>query len=380
MDRLWSLFEHSSDAAFAVDDKKRIVFWNQAAQTLLGYPPEMMIGQRCWHLLQSKTPNSLPFCSPDCTIMQQVRAGVLVQNVDIAMQTYAGPVIPVNMSTIPFPLQGQNGSQIYLVHLLRPLPSPETQFGVLRLYLLGPLRVQRIDGSFVNGPHWQTPATRALLIYLSKQRGRVVSARQIAADLWPQHPSPAALEHLETAVHHLQRALQPSLPCPPHKPPIISRQGDGYRFDDQAPCWFDLNHAARQLEAARREPNPHQARSIYQEVLRLFRGDYLADLSRTPVWSPEEHQRARALHLTALEELGGLCEQDNQLEAAKKLYLGALALDPENGRVYHKLTHLALPRNDKLEALARCRQLTAALRGGLEALLDDHLHDLLTNP
>jgi DNA-binding SARP family transcriptional activator len=380
VDRLWSLFAQSSDAAFAIDNAQQILFWNEAAQALLGYPAEAAVGQRCWQLLGGATPHSLPFCCPACPLTGQAGAGALVGNVDVAMQTYAGPTRLVNLTTIPFPPHRRNGSRISLIHLLRPLPAPETKFGVLRLYLLGPLRVQRIDGSFIHGPHWRRISARALLVYLSRRRDRFTPAAQIGAALWPGRPPAAALQQLETAVHHLRLALRPSAPGVAASPPLILQEDDRYRLNDQIPCWSDLDYAARQLEAARREPNRQRAEAAYQEILRLFRGDYLADLSQTPVWSPAGQQRATALHLDALEGLGGLCEQGNQVEEAKRLYLTALTLDPDNGRVYHKLTHLALPHDSKHDALIHCRQAAAALRGGLDALLDDQLHNLLTNP
>ncbi|NLF66592.1 MAG: PAS domain-containing protein [Chloroflexi bacterium] len=51
MEQWLSLFDHSGDGVFAVDDAQRIVYWNTMAEELLGYTAEQVLGRSCHRLL-----------------------------------------------------------------------------------------------------------------------------------------------------------------------------------------------------------------------------------------------------------------------------------------------------------------------------------------
>lgn len=376
MSKLFALFERSSDAAFAVDDQQRIIFWNQTAETLTGYPAAAALGQPCWELLAGITQEGNPLCSAHCPILLQIKAGQPTANMDMAIRTNNGLMLPVNFSTIPVGPEGWNGAKSLLIHLLRPLQKTDERFGALRLYLLGPLRAQRQDGSFINSPYWQSPAVRALLVLLVQAHPQHVHQAVLAETLWPELPPKLAQGALDTAVTHLRLCLEPELASPWDSRTIL-QSATGYRLHADIPVWIDLEYVTRQLENARLEPNPRRASQMLTEVLVLFRGDYLADLCKTAVWTSQQHLKAQNLQIAALETLGDLQQQLGQPQEAKKHYLSALMLDPDGDSAYQKLIHLALPHGSKVAALQYCQRLANALRSELDIILDEEFRQLL---
>ncbi|MCA9933213.1 MAG: PAS domain S-box protein [Ardenticatenaceae bacterium] len=376
MNQLFSLFEKSSDAAIAIDKKQHIVFWNRTAETLLGYPQSEVKGRPCWQLLNGRTRGHFPFCQANCPIVRQIRTEQSAPNIDLTVNTRTGLSLPVNASTIPVAEGKTDESQIMLIHLFRPLPTAENMFGTFRLYFLGPLRAQRLDGSLVNSFHWQNLHVRALLVYLAQQEYVPVTEERLAADLWPDLPPSIAQTELETAVTHLRLCLEPNLALPQHSRYILFQDGR-YAFNSEIPLWIDIQHVAQKGKQASLEPNIHHAIQIYEEILRLFRGEYLVDLGETAVWSQNQYLHARQLHIHTLESLGQLYEQINQPEEAKKLYLSALMLDVNCDTAYQKLIQLALPHSSRIEALQHCQHLASTIRSELDIILSDEFRQLL---
>lgn len=376
MNQLFALFEHSSDATFAIDEQQRVIYWNKTAGALTGYDAAAAMGQPCWELLQGLTKGGAPLCREKCPIFLQIHAGKPTYNMDMAIKDRLGQTIPVNFSTIPVGHDNWNGEKPLLIHLLRPLQKSGAQFGALRLYLLGPLRVQRQDGSFINGVLWQQPEVRALLVLLAQDGQQPRHEDELAAALWPELPGSMAKLALTTAVAHLRRCLEPDL-TEEENSTHISRDAQHYRLSPHVSLWRDLDHVTTQLEQARQEPNPRRARQLLADALHLFRGEYLADLRCTAVWTPAQHFQAQALQISALETLGDLQQQMGQAQEAKKQYLSALIINPDCSSAYQKLINLALPQSSKLESLRYCQQLAATLRSQLDVILSTEFRELL---
>ncbi len=377
MNKLFTLFERSSDAAFVTNSRQRIIFWNQAAEQQTGYSAVEAVGQPCWQLLRGQTSQGVPFCGANCPVFLRARSGKSSANQDMAIISKSGLRVPLNFSTILVQgAQWPNGTP-FLIHLIRPLPQPESQFGTLRLYLLGPLRVQRVDGTFASGSHWSDVEVRELLLLLAQARPSAIHEEELAALLWPTAPGSIARLALETAVAQLRLILQPDLETPDQSTHILYTN-HSYQFNPAVPLWRDIDYVSNQLEQARLEPNPQRARTLLKEAQMLFRGDYLADLRETAVWSATQHHHAQTLHLNILELMGDLLRSEQPLEA-KKLYLSALMIDPEHHSAYQKLVQLALPHNSAAEALKACQRLAATLHNQLEAMQDEELRQLLAS-
>ena len=360
------LFANTGDSALAVDENQRIVYWNSAAEEVLGYTAEEAIGQHCWELLNGRTQEGRPFCSPNCAIFQWIHAGKPIQHFNLIVKNRQRQDVAINISTIPLP-EDSTQNRAVLVQLSRLLETKPAQEGVLRIQLLGPIVVWRPDGAQVEGPLWRRLKVRALMACLALQSNRPITREQLAELLWPDLPYEAALRNLNTTVYNLRRSLEPELKNGADSRFVVY-EGGYYRLADTPPHWLDTANFEMQIRRARFAQEAKQAILHYQKALNLYRGDFLADLYQTNIWSHGEHERFKQLHLAAMNELGALYEAQGEDAKAKELYLRAMAIDPCCEPTCQKLMRLALRQGDRATAVAQCRHLTKALHEELNVL------------
>lgn len=361
MQKYLHLFANTGDIALAVDENQRIVYWNAAAEKILGYTAEEAIGQHCWELLNGHTPEGRPFCSPNCAIIQRIYAGKPIQHFNLIVKNRQRHNISINISTIPLPEQKNKPDQAILVQLSRLLETHPLSDNMLRIHLLGPIVVWRPDGTQVEGPLWRRLKVRTLMAFLALQHNHATTRDQLAELLWPDLPYEAALRNLNTTIYNLRRSLEPDLKNGADSRFVVY-EGGYYQLAGADRHWLDTTNFESQIRRARFAHDPKQAILHYQKALNLYRGDFLADLSQTSIWTNGDHQRYRELHLAAMDELGALYEKQNEEAKAKELYLHALAIDPCREKTCQTLMRMAIRQGDRPTAVAQCQRLTQALQ------------------
>ena len=206
-DRL-ALFARTGDGVWAVDPGHRIVLWNQAAEKLLGYKAGEALGQCCHVLLRGQGLEGRPHCAAQCSVAARVERGQDVDAFDLQVRLDNGRVLAINVSVIAVPEESGGGHT--LVHLFRPLTGDEGLQG-LRIRLLGPVAVERPDGSQVKGSLWRRAKVRGLLAYLALRPGQPVHRDELLQRLWPDLVRDAALHNLNTTIYGLRHSLEPGL-------------------------------------------------------------------------------------------------------------------------------------------------------------------------
>lgn len=73
----------SPAATFLVTDDGQITHWNSAMAELLGLTAAEALGQPCWLVLAGRAPGGEPICSPYCTLLRNVVAGVGAPQIDM---------------------------------------------------------------------------------------------------------------------------------------------------------------------------------------------------------------------------------------------------------------------------------------------------------
>lgn len=354
-----SLFAGASDGAFAIDKEQRIIYWNEAAEQILGYRADDTLGQLCWELLQGCTLAGVVICKARGTIYSSVHDNQPVRHFDICMKHAEGQLVLLNVSTIPLLSSGDKDAS-GLVHLIRPLEMQPVAPGMLHICLLGPTEVQRADGSFVEGPLWQRAKVRALLAYLAMAERHPVERDVLLELLWPEMEHDAALRNLNTTVYNLRRSLEPALERGANSRYIFQEAGH-YWLGGDGPHWLDLKAFKVGIRRARIEPDTRRAIATYEKALDLYRGDYLADLVETGVYSPGEQERYREWYLSALEEAGQLYELEGHPNEAKNAYLKALSDAPWRETACQRLMRLLIRGGKQAEARHHCHRLRQAL-------------------
>jgi len=64
-----------ADGLFVTDQRQRIVNWSSAAQRVLGYSPEEVVGQPCYRVLMGRELDGHPVCRRECQVTANARRG-----------------------------------------------------------------------------------------------------------------------------------------------------------------------------------------------------------------------------------------------------------------------------------------------------------------
>ena len=117
MKQLMAALEGAADGALVLDTEGQVVFWNSAAERLLGFRAEEVIGRPCHEVIRGKTLQGHPLCSSPCSIACRVAGGRAVRNFDMQTFTKSGRMIWLNVSSIPVP--SRKMGRYTVAHLFR---------------------------------------------------------------------------------------------------------------------------------------------------------------------------------------------------------------------------------------------------------------------
>ncbi|MBI1955553.1 MAG: PAS domain-containing protein [Acidobacteria bacterium] len=121
-------FAHTAEGMFAVDPQQRIIAWNQAAEALLGYSAEEVLGKYCCKIIQGRDGNGLFQCSEHCPHFEQGKRLPWVRHLDLQSRSKSGQDIWISVTTVSIISARRKLSA--LVHLFRqadrtdPAPAP----------------------------------------------------------------------------------------------------------------------------------------------------------------------------------------------------------------------------------------------------------------
>jgi DNA-binding CsgD family transcriptional regulator len=109
----------SDTPALATDTGGHIVFWNRAAERLLGRPTNQVLGRRCYDVLGGRDVFGNRFCHENCSIVSMSRKGEPVQGFEIVLGSSPKQEQSLNVSVLKIP--GSRPETFTLVHILQPI-------------------------------------------------------------------------------------------------------------------------------------------------------------------------------------------------------------------------------------------------------------------
>lgn len=124
---LYQALTQGGDAGFVVGAAGRIVLWNRAAERLLGYAADEVIGRTCCELLTPRNGSNgdeRP-CMRDRRVTAAISQGQTVSNFDMKARTKAGQSIWLNVSTLA--LRREGASEALTIHLVRDVTASHEQ-------------------------------------------------------------------------------------------------------------------------------------------------------------------------------------------------------------------------------------------------------------
>jgi PAS domain S-box-containing protein len=119
---LFQALASAGDGAFIVDEDQRIIYWNQAAERILGHRSSEINGRSCYGMLNGQDVQGRVICRRHCNVTVTALGGGRVRNYDMSVRTRSDNSRWINVSTFVFPTNGQEAGPL-VVHLFRNIPQ-----------------------------------------------------------------------------------------------------------------------------------------------------------------------------------------------------------------------------------------------------------------
>jgi PAS domain S-box-containing protein len=116
-----ALLTNTADGVCAVGVDGRIVFWNRAAERLLGYAAREVVGKPCCDVFVGRDPAGNRLCYQGCHVQALVKRGEAVEHFEMATRTKAGRPVWLDISILAVPGARQDATTT--VHLFRDVTT-----------------------------------------------------------------------------------------------------------------------------------------------------------------------------------------------------------------------------------------------------------------
>ena len=112
------LFENTADGVSLSGPQGKILFWNRAAEAILGYPAQQAVGRSCRDVFAGCDKNGNRICCGwPCPIRTLLQGGNLVEHFDMATRTRTGKPVWIDVSILWAPAGNDHPRSV--VHLFR---------------------------------------------------------------------------------------------------------------------------------------------------------------------------------------------------------------------------------------------------------------------
>lgn len=116
--RLFQALSRTNDGAFIINEQHQIIFWNQAAQAILGYTAEEAASRQCYEVLGGRDEQGRALCQRYCRIAIGALQGKTLPTIDVHALTRDGEGRWINVTTFAVPAGDQELGHV-IVHLFR---------------------------------------------------------------------------------------------------------------------------------------------------------------------------------------------------------------------------------------------------------------------
>lgn len=151
---LFTFLENTTDGVFAVRETGEICFWNHAAQELIGYPEDEVLGKTCSEVLHGVGALGTQVCHERCVELQCMLKVKPMPNFDLNVTTRDGERKWVNISTIAY--LNRRTQMTLIVHMARDITAHMKREEVFRKMIAVSHEVSGLEAS-MNGAAPVTP-------------------------------------------------------------------------------------------------------------------------------------------------------------------------------------------------------------------------------
>ena len=269
--------------------------------------------------------------------------------------------------------QPANGSSETIFEATQPAPGVKAAEGshahpILRIYLLGQLRIERRDGSeweTVTGRTWHRRRARALLGCLLSASGRRSGREQVMEALWPDLDIETAANRLNGAVHEVRQVLEPHITRPAASR-MLRLERDILSLADASSIWVDADKFESLLNKANAATDAEQVEQLLEEASTLYTGDYLIEELYSE-WAARRRESLRRGWMGLLLKLAELRVARGALTSAIEPLDRLLGADPTHETAVRRLMVILTQLDRRGEALRVYRHLEETLEREYES-------------
>jgi len=87
-------------AAYVSDEDGRVVAWNTAAEQLLGYSKDDVVGNHCYEIIRGRDLSGEQFCRKYCGLRQSMGRGEPICSFRFAVRRASGSYLPIVCSAV----------------------------------------------------------------------------------------------------------------------------------------------------------------------------------------------------------------------------------------------------------------------------------------
>ncbi len=122
--RVLDAFALCAEPVFAINERRRIVFWNKAMERLLGYTYDDVAGRSCGEVLAGSDTFGNRYCTDGCPIVSIAQRGDCVRHFSLAAKAKDARSVPMEISILKFVLpQSRRMILAHIAQAARDVPA-----------------------------------------------------------------------------------------------------------------------------------------------------------------------------------------------------------------------------------------------------------------
>lgn len=130
MRQLFDALKNAADGAVVISEEQRIIFWNKAAEEILGCPGDEITHSFCYQVMHGQNKTAWEICRDNCEIAKAALNSKPVPNFDMHVLSSHAVKQWLNVSTFTYQ-GGNNRDKKVVVHLFRVLETSVVEEKVL---------------------------------------------------------------------------------------------------------------------------------------------------------------------------------------------------------------------------------------------------------
>ena len=218
MDNLLKALDKAADGAFIIDHEQRIVYWNQAAQQLLGYSAEEVAGRACFEIVRGRGDHGQAWCRGNCYVAAAARADQSIDTFGLCAHTKSGGPRWIDVSILALPI-GEDGETPLIVHLFRDATEARQREAFARQVLEAVQALQTVSAAVdESAPDLLTRRELEILKLLA----RGLSTQSIALSL--SISVSTARNHIQSILQKLQVHSRPAAVAYAYEHGLLARE------------------------------------------------------------------------------------------------------------------------------------------------------------